>query len=241
MPAFNYFNYFTEIEQHFWQKRGASLLISPLDWAILETWQKEGVPLDAVLRGIDRAFESYGRSRRGASGRPLKSLTYCMDAVMEAASELREARAGTGPETGRASAPDAFTRPDILSFFAANAAKMRESAIQCAADHDSLAETLRQAAARLEDAALLPEPGAPLDLEDLERRLSILEEKITSAAVAAASEDNLLQFRREMDRAVSSFRRKMSASQIALLERQYLQKRLFEHFRIPRLSLFYLL
>jgi hypothetical protein len=72
----NYFNYFTEIEEHFWRKRGAHILVSPLDWAIVETWQKAGIPVEAVLRGIDRAFESYQHSRRGAGGRPLKSLVY---------------------------------------------------------------------------------------------------------------------------------------------------------------------
>ena len=50
MGTFNYFNYFTEIEEHFWRKRGAHLLVSPLDWAIVETWQRAGIPLDAVLR-----------------------------------------------------------------------------------------------------------------------------------------------------------------------------------------------
>ena len=58
MDSFNYFNYFTEIEEYFWRKRGAHLLVSPLDWAIVETWQKAGIPLEAVLKGIDRAFES---------------------------------------------------------------------------------------------------------------------------------------------------------------------------------------
>ena len=88
MDGWNYFNYFTEIEEYFWKKRGAHLLVSPLDWAIMETWQKAGVPLEAVLKGIDRAFESYGRSRRGA-GKPLKSLAYCTDAILEAVAEGR--------------------------------------------------------------------------------------------------------------------------------------------------------
>jgi len=68
METFNYFNYFTEIEEYFWRKRGAHLLVSPLDWAIVETWQKAGIPLGAVLKGIDRAFESWARSRRAAGG-----------------------------------------------------------------------------------------------------------------------------------------------------------------------------
>src|SRR5271169_1988990 len=97
MEPFNYFNYFTEIEEHFWRKRGAHLLVSPLDWAIMETWQRAGVPLEAVLSGIDSAFESYGRSRRGG-GRPLKSLAYCVDAVLDAATQKQEAAAGSGPK-----------------------------------------------------------------------------------------------------------------------------------------------
>ena len=93
MESFNYFNYFTEIEEYFWRKRGAHLLVSPLDWAIVETWQKAGIPLEAVLKGIDRAFESWGRSRRAAGGRQLKSLAYCVDAVLDAAAEAQEAAA----------------------------------------------------------------------------------------------------------------------------------------------------
>src|SRR5215468_2962343 len=97
MTEWNYFNYFTEIEEYFWKKRGAHLLVSPLDWAIMETWQKAGVPLEAVLKGIDRAFESYQRSRRGGGGKALKNLAYCTDAVLDAAEEQVEAATGSPP------------------------------------------------------------------------------------------------------------------------------------------------
>ncbi len=120
MESFNYFNYFTEIEEYFWRKRGAHLLVSPLDWAIVETWQKAGIPLDAVLRGIDSAFESYQNSRRSA-GRPLKSLAYCVDAVLDAAAQKAEAAAGTGPEAGRpAKRQEPFSREDLRAFLARN-------------------------------------------------------------------------------------------------------------------------
>src|SRR5437879_4758424 len=113
MGTFNYFNYFTEIEEYFWRKRGAHLLVSPLDWAIVETWQKAGIPVQAVLKGIDRAFESYQRSRRAAAGRQLKSLAYCVDAVLDAADEDKEAAAGTGPQP-RPAAPagEPFSREE---------------------------------------------------------------------------------------------------------------------------------
>src|ERR1700731_2739782 len=129
MGTFNYFNYFTEIEEYFWQKRGAQLLVSPLDWAIVETWQKAGISLPAVLKGIDRAFESYGRSRRAAGGRQLKSLAYCVDAVLEAAAEEKEASAGTGPSVPRAKdTEESFSREDLRAFIKRNMDRLTASA-----------------------------------------------------------------------------------------------------------------
>src|ERR1700680_2505491 len=128
MDSLNYFNYFTEIEEYFWRKRGAHLLVSPLDWAIVETWQRAGIPLDAVLRGIDSAFESYARSRRGA-GRPLKSLAYCVDAVLEAAAQKRETQSGQGPERKRAPrAQEPFSREELRAFLAGNVQKLERAA-----------------------------------------------------------------------------------------------------------------
>jgi hypothetical protein len=240
METFNYFNYFTEIEEHFWRKRGAHLLVSPLDWAIVETWQKAGIPLNAVLKGIDRAFESWGRSRRAAGGRQLKSLAYCVDAVLDAAAEAQEAAAGTGPEITARPAAEPFSRDELKKYFERNTARLRAVAEKYRATHLAMAARLDEIAKRLEEALpLLDSPGA-LDLEDLERRLTILEEKLTAALSADADEEALLSIRREMDRSLAPYRRKMSSEQLAQLKRQYTQKRLFEQFDLPRLSLFYL-
>src|SRR5215475_12444960 len=140
MDGWNYFNYFTEIEEYFWKKRGAHLLVSPLDWAIMETWQKAGVPLEAVLKGIDRAFESYGRSRRGA-GKPLKSLAYCTDAVLDAAQESQEATAGAAPKNGRA-ASEPFSRDELREYFAKNAAMIRTAGGRHITAHSELVPKL---------------------------------------------------------------------------------------------------
>src|SRR5579862_511572 len=107
MDRWNYFNYFTEIEEYFWKKRGSHLLVSPLDWAIMEAWHLAGVPLEAAFKGIDRAFESYARSRRGA-GKPLKSLAYCTDAVLDAAAEAQEAAAGKASSSASKNAVEPF-------------------------------------------------------------------------------------------------------------------------------------
>jgi hypothetical protein len=241
MESFNYFNYFTEVEEYFWRKRGAHLLVSPLDWAIVETWQKAGIPLGAVLKGIDRAFESWERSRRAAGGRQLKSLAYCVDAVLDAAAEAQEAAAGAGPEVHRARPTgEPFSRDELRKYLERSAARLREAAEKHRMRRAALATRLEDTARRLDE--LLPLTDAPgtLDLEDLERRLTVLEEKLTAALSVDADEETLLAIRREMDRSLAPYRRKMSAEQLAQLERQYTQKRLFEQFGVPRLSLFYL-
>ena len=241
MGAFNYFNYYTEIEEHFWRKRGAHLLVSPLDWAIVETWQKAGIPLEAVLKGIDRAFESYARSRRAAGGRQLKSLAYCVDAVLDAASEAAEASAGTGPETKkRSAAAEPFSREELRRYFEKNRDRLGRAAEKPRAAHSNLAARFADTASRLADLLPLLDSPGQLDLEDLERRLTVLEEKLNSAVAADASEETMLEVRREMDRSIAPYRRKMTADQLSSLERQYTQKRLFETFDLPRLSLFYL-
>jgi hypothetical protein len=178
MESFNYFNYFTEIEEYFWRKRGAHLLVSPLDWAILETWQKAGIPIGAVLKGIDRAFESWARSRRAAGGRQLKSLAYCVDAVLDAAEEATEAAAGAGPEVKSSRAtPEPFSRDELRKYLQRNAARLRAAAGKLRANAGAstagaaLAARFDETALKLDDALpLLDVPGA-LDLEDFERRM----------------------------------------------------------------------
>jgi hypothetical protein len=241
MAGLNYFNYFTEIEEYFWQKRGAHLLVSPLDWAIVETWQKAGIPLSAVLKGIDRAFESYARSRRAAGGRQLKSLSYCVDAVLEAADEEKETAAGTGPvATSTQKTEETFSRDALRMFFERNVERLSAAAAPARAAQSELAARMDETRARVAElSALLESPGV-LDLEDLERRLTVTEEKLTAALTSGAPEEFLLDIRRDMDHQLAPYRRKMSSAQLAQLERQYLQKRLWERYNLPRLSLFYM-
>jgi len=238
MENWNYFNYFTEIEEHFWKRRGAHLLVSPLDWAIMETWQKAGVPLEAALKGIDRAFESYERSRRGA-GKPLKSLAYCTDAVLEAAEEGQEAAAGAQKSNGGAAPKEAFSREDVRAYLERNIELLRKAAERVAASQAAVAELLGNVANSLAGAMTLLEAPGQVDLEDLERRLTILDEKLHAALMSHASEDLMLKIRREVDSQLAAYRRKMKAEQLAVVEKQYLQKRLLDEYRLPRLSLFY--
>jgi hypothetical protein len=237
MDGWNYFNYFTEIEEYFWKKRGAHLLVSPLDWAVMETWQKAGVPLEAALKGIDQAFESYGRSRRGA-GKPLKSLAYCTDAVLQAAEEALEAAAGATPKNG-AKAKEPFPREELKIYFRRNADQLAAAAQKSDRVRPEMAARLAEVAESVRASSVLLDSPASIDFEDLERRLTVLDDKIAALAMTHAPEDLLLRIRREVDGQLVAYRRKMKADQLSSVEKKYTQKRLLEEFGLPRLSLYY--
>jgi hypothetical protein len=219
--AFNYFNYFTEIEEHFQRVRGSGLfMLSPLDWSLIETWKHAGVPLEAVLRGIDEAFEKW-RSRKSKI-QMVNSLAYCAQAVLSQAQIM----AGTAQPASRTPAPLPFPLEDLRAYLIANAAAVRSKG------HEEIAASLERLAAEAEQHTS--------DLEDFERRLTALEEKMIAAARMSQSEENLLAARREFDLQLRPYRGKMTAEQIALLEKQFLERRLLESAGLPRLSLFYL-
>jgi hypothetical protein len=193
-----------------------------------------------VLRGIDSAFQSYQRSRRGA-GRPLKSLAYCVDAVLDAATEKQETSAGAGPEPKRSEKQaETFSREELRNFLRRNIEKLEQAAERLNSSDAELARRIGQARASLADVMPLLDSPADLDIEGLERRLSAVEEKLSAALLAAADENMLVNIHSDLDRQLAPYRRRMSAEQLGQLERQYTQKRLLERFGLPRLSLFYL-
>jgi hypothetical protein len=228
----NYFNYFTEIEEHFQQARGSGFfLLSPLDWAMIETWKDSGVPLEAVHKGIDRAFEKW-RARKQKT-RLVNSLAYCAQEVLGAASEDSAATA----DAARENPAPPFAADELSGYFRRNAAQIREA--MRGAQPDS-APLLRQTAESLDQLAEAGDNGQLTDLESVEQRLTVLEERLQAVLTQSASEGQMLALRQEMDRQLAPYRRKMTAEQLALLEKQYLQRRQLESAGLPRLSLFYL-
>ncbi len=219
--ALNYFNYFTEIEEHFQRARGTSLfLLSPLDWALIESWKNAGVPLEAVLRGIDVAFENW-RGRK-VKTQKINSLAFCAQAVL---TEAQQAATGTMPGEP-ASSP--YTAAELRAYLDGNAAAVREAG----ATYGEIAVALGRLSAEIQNDAA--------DLERLEQYLTVLEEKMLALARASQPEDDLLEARRDLETALRPYRSKMSAPQLAMLEKQYLERRLLERQKLPRLSLFYL-
>jgi hypothetical protein len=232
----NYFNYFTEIEQRFSQRRGSILMLSTIDWALIETWRDAGVPLEAVLRGIDNAFDKYdARSLRVNSRvRKVNGLAWCSQSVLEAAEAASEAAIGASstnsppPDTG-------FENDRIRQYLEANAAVIEAAELPAPADRVA-AET----AARLRSLAADLVSATPPSLEDLDRTLTALEEKLLAAMLTATPETELVGLREQADRELAPYRGKMGAVQIRQVHQQFLHKRLLEARALPRLSLFYM-
>lgn len=229
----NYFNYFTEIEEYFWKKRGAALLLSTLDWALIDSWKQAQIPLEAILKGIDRTFEKYEARRRKT--RKVNSLAYCHQEILAAAGEQDRATLHLP------SAVDPFPREEVTKFLESNAAALENASEQFeVSGRPESAATFRALAASLREQASAAHSDAPLDFEEVERRLTVLEDKMYSTLLQAAEESDLVSIRAEMDRALAPFRSKMTAEQIALLEKQFQQRKMLEKAGLPRLSLFYL-
>jgi hypothetical protein len=238
---FNYFNYFTEIEEQFLRRRGGGLLLTTLDWALIETWKDASIPLEAALRGIDAAFDRY--DQRPSKTKKVNSLTYCSQEVMAAAEDMKEAAVGTAtvnPPLGKSGAVEGFEPGKIATFLRRNAdilqtAKLPHAAgISVHAVAGESAATLRKLALQIESAE------AVTRLEDLERHLTVLEEKLFAALLAATPDQDIVAVRAQADHELSPYRRKMAAPQIEQLQKQYVHKRLLEKYGLPRLSLFYM-
>jgi hypothetical protein len=234
----NYFNYFTEIEEHFQRRRGTILLASTFDWALMETWKDAGIPLEAVLRGIDATFDKW--ERKPSKTRKVNGLGFCAQEVLAAAEEMKEAAVGASTEGRKSDAPPGFQASEICAFLRRNAdqletAKLPErSGVTGQPLAIETARVLREMSSELEAAKALPR------LEDLERRLTVAEEKLFAVTLAATPDEQVVAVRAEADRELAPYRRKMQAAQIDLLQKQYLQKRLLEKYGLPRLSLFYM-
>jgi hypothetical protein len=238
---FNYFNYFTEIEEQFLRRRGGGLLLTTLDWALIETWKDAGIPLEAALRGIDAAFDRY--DQRPSKTKKVNSLAYCSQEVLAAAEAMKEAAVGTAvdqPSSAKSPAGQGFEPEVIAAFLRRNADLLERAKLPHSAGisvHTVAAEsavTLRKLAQETEN------KKASSRLEDLERHLTVLEEKLFAALLAAAPDEEIVSVRAQADRELAPYRRKMAAAQIEQLQKQYVHKRLLEKYNLPRLSLFYM-
>ena len=208
-------------------------MLSTLDWALIETWKDAGIALEAVLRGIDATFDHY--EQRPSKTRKINGLGFCSQEVLAAAEDMKEAVVGTSKE----SKPDrGFDPIEIAEFLRRNASELESAKLPSRPGVSPHAVAV-EIAATLREIALSVETKLPR-LEDLERTLTVLEEKLFAILLAAVADDEVIAVRAQADRELAAYRSKMPSAQVQQLQKQYVHKRLLEKYGVPRLSLFYM-
>jgi hypothetical protein len=268
----NYFEYFSEIEERFSSRRGSILLLNTLDWALIETWREAGIPLEAVLRGINTAFDKFDARANKSNGRLRKvnGLAWCAQAVMQSAEEMVEASTGIAHTTTREPRESGFESERVATYLDRNAQTLEAASITNLSSRPERSEVERPAvesattpgapsssgsliagqggvlsilattAHRLHELATTMRTETPLPLDDLDRTLTVLEEKLFATLQSSATEQELVALRAQADRELAPYRAKMSTVQLRQVQQQFLHKRLLELRALPRLSLFYM-
>jgi hypothetical protein len=241
----NYFNYFTEIEDAFVRRRAKHLFLSPMDWALMETWKEQGIPLHIVLRGIEKSFDSFEAKPRKRS---VKSLLYCQEEVEAQFAEWMESRVGAGPSKGgeiQDAEVEAAKLPFSLTAICDHLERGRLALTQAATTRrqngeDDFSETLSRAAALLEEIRVDFAVSASPDARKLEDSLTGLERMLSDAVLSVVPVEQLDSIKNEVKEQLRSYRNQMEPEVYKQTFANLLLKRLREQFTVPRLSLFYL-
>ena len=241
----NYFNYFTEIEDAFIRRRAKHLLLSPMDWALIESWKEMEVPLHVALRGIEKAFDSWESKPRKRS---IKSLLYCQEEVEAQFAEWRESRVGSGESqqeqngTGRTADESLpFSRAAIIEHLRrGRAGVLQASTARKRTGGDDFTDTLDRAAALIADLENDFAASSSPEAQKLEQSLSGLERMISDGIRAVADVEEITGIEREVKEQLKPYRKHMEPLAYRQTFENLLLKRLREQFGIPRLSLFYL-
>ena len=239
----NYFNYFTEIEDAFVRRRGRHLFLSPLDWALMETWKQQGIPLHIVLRGVERSFDSYeSRPRK----RSVKTLLYCQEEVEAQYEEWLEARVGASEHSDGAGSEQTDGAESEKTPF--SAAAIGEHLQRCHSElvrlsqsrkEDDLTEALARAAALLQEIHDDFSTNAVLDTRRLEDSLTGLERMLNDAMLVVVPAAELDALKSGIKDQLKPYRSQMETAVYNSTFDNLLLKRLREQFAVPRLSLFY--
>jgi hypothetical protein len=249
----NYFNYFTEVEDTFVRRRGAHLLVSPLDWALIESWKEMGVPLHIALRAIERSFDAFdARPRRH---RRVNSIFFCQQEVEACYGEYRqslvgsaEATEGGGAEQAVASASpfgtdedSPFPRPRVERFLERVATDLDAARARAETKgHEGLAEAIARASERLAEIAASLAASARMDAEGLERDLTALEEVILSSLLEHLPPDEVEAARAEAKSSLRAHKKAMDKAIYQQTLEKFVARRLREAHHVPRLSLFFM-
>lgn len=244
----NYFNYFTEIEEEFVKRRGSHMLVSPLDWSLMEGWQQRGVPLHVVLRGINNSFDGY--DQKTSRGRKVNSLLYCQQEVEALFEEFCDSRVGSNSgsvennsaENGNGNGVDSslpFTRKTVNDFLTEHQQHLGELSDRNSGNQ-ALKDTLERVSLRLEQIIEDLQMAKTFSAEALETDLTMIEEVILDGLKEAVTEAELKEIKREGNLKLREYKKSMGKEVYEQTLGNYVARRLREKFGVPRLSLFYL-
>lgn len=239
--SLNYFSYFSEIEDTFIRRRGKHLLLSPMDWALIESWKERGVPLHVALRGIEHAFDSHESKKRKRS---VKTLLYCQEEVEAQYAEWLESRVGGHDEV--ATEPDEdvaspFPRDAVLAHLTRSHDDLsRLYETRRRTNDDELSEALARAITLLDEIEKDYAATTRRDARKLEASLTGIERMLSDALRATASPEQSSKLHEEIKKQLRPYRSHMDKAVYEQTFDNLLLKRLREHFGVPRLSLFYL-
>src|SRR5687768_8114273 len=236
----NYFSYFSEIEDTFIRRRGKHLMLSPIDWALIESWKERGVPLHVALRGIEHSFDSYESKKHK---RTVKTLLYCQEEVEAQYAEWLESRVGSHETADDPSSPPAdtspFSRRAILDHLARSIDEIRQLA-QDRKQEDTFSEALSRTLSLLSEIRDDYSSTASPNTRKLEESLTGIDRLLDDSIRAVVKESELASILSEIDSQIKPYKRHMDKPTFEQTRDNLLRKRLRDHFGVPRLSLFYL-
>lgn len=241
----NYYNYFTEVEDEFVRRRGSHLMISSIDWSLVETWKNAGIPLHVVLRGINQSFDSY--DARGRTYRKVNSVLYCQQAVEEAFAEYQLAQVGASQSEAEGSAerPTGFDRAALLDFIDRCSEDLEQVAprmtiVNPAQPIALVREALDRASNRLAEIRLDVDSSVTVDVESLERDLDSLDRILLESIRASCADEAMEALKKEAKAQLRGFRKTMDKAMYNQTIDNFVARRLREVYCLPRLSLFYM-
>jgi hypothetical protein len=259
----NYFNYFTEVEDEFVRRRGKHLLVSPMDWALVESWKDAGIPLTVVIRGISRAFDAF--EARPKQFRRINSILYCEQAVEEIYAEYQLARVG-GPSSDR---PDeveggarpakraraqtsSFTGEALLDFIercqrqladtsrGLSASDSPPASLEPVASSGVAGQAIDRAQKRLAEICHSIRSAATVDAEAVEIDLCALDNMLFEQLKLAYGPETMESLRAEAETQLKTYKANMDKELYDRTLDNFVGKRLRSMCGIPRLSLFYM-
>ncbi len=223
----NYYNYFTEIEDAFIRRRAKNLLLSPIDWAMMETWQERGIPLHIVLRGIETVFDHFDKNPRP---RTIKSLLFCREEIEAQFAEWTTSQIGKSEQSETVEQNPSLTRTAIEDHIASVISKLQ------LVDAPPHAEDIGRSVTRLKEL----KSNMSDDAEQTDKSLSDVENFLDQTLLSKTEKTHLKQIEKEIAGQLRAYKAEMEKEAYGKTFRLMLLKRLREDLGIPRMSLFYL-